>query len=107
MTNKLEAWAPYEPTAAHPWDLCQVAHLHRRAGFGATWGELQRDLRDGPAASIDRLLRPAEPTEEERQVQGVLRQGVLDTNDAERLKAWWLYSILDGADPLREKLTLF
>jgi uncharacterized protein (DUF1800 family) len=107
VTGQLGPWAPYEPTASDPWDLRKVAHLHRRAGFGATWGELQRDLRDGSAASIDRLLRPAEPTEEERQVQGVLRQGVLDTNDAERLKAWWLYSILSGPDPLREKLTLF
>ncbi len=107
MTSKLGPWAPYKPTAADPWDLRKVAHLHRRAGFSATWGELQRDLRDGPAASIDRLFRPAEPTEEERQILDVLRQGVLDTNDAERLKAWWLNLILYGADPLREKLTLF
>jgi uncharacterized protein (DUF1800 family) len=107
VTSQLGPWAPYEPTASDPWDLRKAAHLHRRAGFGATGGELQRDLRDGPAASIDRLLRPAEPPEEERQVQGVLRQGVLDSNDAERLKAWWLQRILYGADPLREKLTLF
>ncbi len=84
-----------------------MAHLHRRAGFGATWGELQRDLHDSPAASIDRLLRSAEPTQEEQQALDVLRQGVLDTNDPERLKAWWLYRTVYGADPLREKLTLF
>ncbi len=107
MTGQLGPWAVYEPTPADPWNLRKVAHLHRRAGFGATWGELQRDLHDGPAVSIDRLLRPAEPTEEEREVGHVLRQGVLETNDAERLKAWWLYRILYGGDPLREKLTLF
>jgi uncharacterized protein (DUF1800 family) len=107
VVNQLGPWAPYEPTRSDPWDLRKAAHLHRRAGFGATWAELQRDLRAGPAASIDRLLCPAEPTEEERQVHGVLRQGVLDANDAERLKAWWLYHIVYGADPLREKLTLF
>jgi uncharacterized protein (DUF1800 family) len=107
VTSRLGPWAPYEPTASDPWDLRKAAHLHRRAGFGATRGELQRDLRDGPAASIDRLLRPAGPTEEQRQVLDVLRQGVLDTNDAERLKASWLYRILYGADPLREKITLF
>ncbi len=107
MTSQLGAWAPYEPTASDPWDLRKVAHLHRRAGFGATWGALQRDLRDGPAGSIDRLFRPPEPTEEEQQILDLLRQGVLDTKDAERLKAWWLYRIVYGADPLREKLTLF
>lgn len=107
MSSQLGPWAPYEPTPTDPWDLRKVAHLHRRAGFGATWGELQCDLRDGPTVSIDRLFRPAQPTEEEQQIHTLLRQGVLDTGDSERLKAWWLYRILYGADPLREKLTLF
>ena len=49
-------WAPYSPTKEAPWDLRRVVHLHRRAGFAATWGEIQRDLKDGPAASIDRVL---------------------------------------------------
>jgi uncharacterized protein (DUF1800 family) len=107
MTSPRGPWAPYEPTASDPWDLRKAAHLHRRAGFGATWAELQRDLPGGPAASVDRLLQPPEPTDEERQIVGLLRQGVLDTNDPERLKAWWLYRMLHGLDPLGEKLTLF
>ena len=49
-------WSPYRPDDAQPWDLRRVAHLHRRAGFAATWAELQRDLEDGPDKSIDRLL---------------------------------------------------
>src|SRR5436190_11845864 len=60
-------WAPYAPDAAAPWGLRRVVHLHRRAGFAATWDELQRDLRDGPGRSIDRLL------------QGRARAGVADT----------------------------
>ena len=44
-----------------PWDLRRVVHLHRRAGFAATWDELQRDLKDGPEASIDRLLEGKVP----------------------------------------------
>ena len=50
-------WAVYTPDEQAPWDLRRVVHLHRRAGFAATWGELKRDLRDGPAASIDRVLK--------------------------------------------------
>jgi uncharacterized protein (DUF1800 family) len=107
MTTNEGPWAPYQPTAEDPWDLRKAAHLHRRAGFGATWAELQRDLKEGPAASVDRLLRPREPTADEKQVLESLRQGVLDSRDAERLKAWWLYRILYDPDPLREKLTLF
>jgi uncharacterized protein (DUF1800 family) len=107
MSSQLGPWAPYKPTSSDSWDLRKAAHLHRRAGFGATWGELQRDLRDGPSASIDRLFRPAQPTEEDQQIHTLLRQGILDTGNPERLKAWWLYRMLYGGDPLREKLTMF
>src|SRR5205814_289089 len=54
MTTKPGPWSVYEPTAAEPWDLRKVAHLHRRAGFEATWSELQRDLKEGVAASVKR-----------------------------------------------------
>ena len=56
MTDPVRAWAPFEPSAGDPWNLPRVAHLHRRAGFAAPWSTLQRDLHDGPAASVDRLL---------------------------------------------------
>ena len=51
-----DPWAPYVPDRARPWDVRRVVHLHRRAGFAATWEEIQRDLDDGPEASIGRLL---------------------------------------------------
>jgi uncharacterized protein (DUF1800 family) len=102
-----DPWTPYEPSADDPWDLRKVAQLHRRAGFGATWAELQRDLNEGPGPSVDRLLQPRAATPEEQSVLDALRQGVLDSRDTERLKAWWLYRLLFDPDPLREKLTLF
>jgi uncharacterized protein (DUF1800 family) len=100
-------WAPFEPTANDPWDLAKAAHLHRRAGFGAGRAELQRDVKEGPAASVDRLFRPRPPSDDQKQVLDNLRRGVLDSSDADRLKAWWLYRVLYDPDPLREKLTLF
>ena len=48
----MDSWAAYSPDAQAPWDLRRVVHLHRRAGFGATWDELRRDLNDGPEASV-------------------------------------------------------
>jgi uncharacterized protein (DUF1800 family) len=104
-----DAWAPYEPDAKCPWDLGKVAHLYRRAGFGATWSEINRDLLAGPAASVNRLLEPPEDLPAERQVIDGLRVGISNAADlrVERLKAYWLYRIVFGGDSLREKLTLF
>src|SRR5262245_51742460 len=107
MTGNDVAWTHYQHTSKDPRDLRKVAHLHRRASFGATWAELQRDLKDGPAASVDRLLKPRAMSADEKQVLDSLRQGVLDSGDADRLKAWWLYRMLYDPDSLREKLTLF
>ncbi len=109
MNVAKNAWAPYKPHAADPWDLGKVAHLHRRAGFGATWSELERDLKAGPAASVNRLLDPPEPAPTDREMIDGLHDGILNAVDmqVERLKAYWLYRIVFGPDPLREKLTLF
>src|SRR5437868_1948442 len=107
-----DPWARYEPGREAPWDLRRVVHLHRRAGFAATWGELQRDLTEGPEASITRLLdgkaRPPgapEPEEFER-IATVLGEAAIASSDAGRLKAWWLYRLLFTPDPLGERLTL-
>src|SRR5438105_707328 len=56
MSDIPSLWARYEPNDKAPWNLARVVHLHRRAALAATWGELQRDLKDGPGPAIDRLL---------------------------------------------------
>ncbi len=106
------AWDRYEPSAEAPWDLRRVVHLHRRAGLAASWGELHRDLSDGPEASVTRLLegkcRPAgapEPEEFER-TAAVLGEAATASSDSGRLKAWWFYRLLFTPDPLGERLTL-
>jgi uncharacterized protein (DUF1800 family) len=100
-------WARYEPTPDDPWDLRKVAHLHRRAGFGATRAELLRDLAAGPEASVARLFHPpALPPEDAEAIDG-LRQTARSSSNLDLLKVCWLNRILHGPDPLREKLTLF
>jgi uncharacterized protein (DUF1800 family) len=103
------AWDRYTPGPDSPWNLARVVHLHRRAGFAATWQELQRDLGDGPHRSIDRLLSST------ARAQGVPADfaAVADklveraANDIGRLKAWWIYRMIAGPDPLGERLALF
>jgi uncharacterized protein (DUF1800 family) len=100
-------WARYEPTPDEPWDLRKVAHLHRRAGFGATRAELLRDLADGPEASVSRLLHPPDPHPEEAEAFNGLRQAARSSSNLDLLKVCWLNRVLRAHDPLREKLTLF
>ena len=99
------AWNAYTPDDSAPWDLRRAAHLHRRAGFAGTWPELQRDLKDGPGAAIDRLLAgkssmhsPAEFESTSR----LLGDAAVAANEPARLKAWWFYRMLFGTDPLGE-----
>ena len=56
LTTLAEAWEPYRPCPEAPWNLARAAHLHRRAGFSATWGQLDRDLKDGYDESMRRVL---------------------------------------------------
>jgi hypothetical protein len=103
-----DAWTPYEPCAKTPWDLRRVVHLHRRAGFAATWTELQRDLKDGPGPSIDRLLAGKSrsegvPKDFAATADYLVRSAAVDLG---RLKAWWVYRMVFGPDPLGERLTL-
>lgn len=39
-----------------PWNVERVVHLHRRAGFAATWDRTITDVQAGPEAAIERVL---------------------------------------------------
>ena len=94
-----------------PWDLRRVVHLHRRAGFAATWDELQRDLKDGPEA-VDRPAAgrarpdPAAFPMDFAAFADRLADLALAAPEPNRLKGWWVYRMLFGPDPLTERLTL-
>ena len=108
-------WAAYSPDKTAPWDLRRAVHLRRRAGFAATWDELQRDLQDGPKRGIDRLLSAKARIDgvPDDFDAGAARLGsdaeagqTLPSREPARLKAWWLYRMIFGPDPLTERLTL-
>jgi uncharacterized protein (DUF1800 family) len=100
-------WIAYAPETDGPWDLARVVHLHRRAGFAATWREIQRDLKDGPGRSIERVLQGKGDSHAEFQrTSTLLADAAISAHDAGRLKAWWVYRMFFGPDPLAERLTL-
>jgi uncharacterized protein (DUF1800 family) len=108
--NHTSYWTSWQPTLAEPWDLRRVVHLHRRAGFAGTWDELQRDLRDGPEATVDRVLAGRASTtgvpDDFEEKSQVLAEAAVSARRPERLKAWWLYRMLFTPDPLTERLAL-
>ncbi len=118
MTERLQdidvawAWSEYEPSAQRPWSRRLAAHLYRRAGFSATWAELQQSIDDGPAKTLDRLCEPraagvdAAGGEFDRTATALAERTVA-SGDRQELSAGWLYRMVNTPDPLLEKLTLF
>ena len=107
------AWAPFEPDRGQPWDLASVSHLHSRAGFAASWAVLRRDLRDGPSASIERLL-DGEPTAGDgspapdfESFLDAMAAKLAPSADLTGLQAIWLYRMIFTPHPLRERMTMF
>jgi hypothetical protein len=105
-----DPWAPYTPSPDAPWNRRRVVCLHRGAAFAATWAEIERDVKDGPEASIDRLLsgetRAGGNRSEFSRAAEWLADAAVPSGDPERLKAWWMYRMLLGTDSVTEKLTL-
>jgi len=104
-----DLWAAYVPADKQPWDLKRVVHLHRRAAFAGTWGELQRDLTDGPQKAVGRLLDGTanrHAAKEFDTTSALLLDAAVTQGEIGRLKAGWFYRFLLGPHPLLEKLTL-
>jgi uncharacterized protein (DUF1800 family) len=112
-TDPVRAWAPFEPGPDAPWDRARVAHLHRRAGFAAPWATLQRDLRDGPGPSVERLLNgeptaaDGRPAAESDALADEMARQLAPAASLTRLQAIWLYRMIFTPHPLRERMTLF
>jgi len=88
-------------------DTALMAHLLRRAGFGATRDELEQYVAKGYEASVEELLHPelAPPLDED-----VIRRYHVDQNSLmliESCQAYWLYRMINTKRPLEEKMALF
>jgi uncharacterized protein (DUF1800 family) len=103
-----EAWRPWRPSPADPWGRKWAAHLYRRAGFGAGRAELLEAERLGPEGTLDLLLRGRPQAELMRQtLTDIGRVAAARDDGGDQIRGWWLYAMLHGGHPLREKLTLF
>src|SRR5262245_408698 len=101
-------WEPYVPDATNPWDLKKVGHVYRRAAFGASWADLQEGVKLGPQGLVDKLLKGGEASPlDDAETEAFLNSAAKKFNDGAQAAGWWLYRMLHGGHPLREKITLF
>src|SRR5207244_12613359 len=81
-----------------------------RAGFAATWREIHHDLADGPGAAVSRVLagtsRIEGVPERFEEIAGRIGEAAVVANDADRLKAWWVFRMLFSPNPLAERMAL-
>ena len=88
-------------------DIAGIAHLMRRAGFGASRAELEEYLVDGYEQAVEKLLI----SEEDSLVNNALiRRYHPDqsaTHDTYGSGPYWLYRLVSTEAPLREKIVFF
>jgi hypothetical protein len=102
------AWQPWQPSPGDPWGRKWAAHLYRRAAFGPSRADLLEAERLGPQGTLDLLLAGTPPANAVRETLTDVGRIAADRDDGgEQLRAWWLYVMLQGGHPLREKMTLF
>ncbi len=86
-------------------DLALMAHLMRRAGFGATRDELEAQVANGYEATVEDLLHPRDQGNLPDDV--IRRYHVAADEGANAGTVKWMYRMITTRCPLEEKLTLF
>jgi uncharacterized protein (DUF1800 family) len=88
-------------------DLELMAHLFRRAGFGARRDQLEAALAKGYEATVEELLHPEAQPELDHDL--IYRYWV-DMKEHRQIipsQAYWVYRMINTKRPLEEKIALF
>jgi len=94
-------------TRKHGWNRRDATHLLWRTQYGASFAEIEQSTAAGLEKTLERLLAPQAESSDFKSSERLLRQLALDTGNIDDLKAWWLYRMLNSANPLLEKMSLF
>ncbi|MCH2527755.1 MAG: DUF1800 domain-containing protein [Dehalococcoidia bacterium] len=88
-------------------DIQLMAHLMRRAGFGATYEELERRAAIGYEETVEQLLHPENEKDLTMDVMQRYMHGWRDMNSIMANQAYWTYRMVNSSRQLEEKLCLF
>ena len=88
-------------------DMALMAHLLRRASFGATRQELEGYLAKGYEATVEELLHPGEAQSMPDDVIRRYHTDMAEMRELYSVAAYWMYRMVTTRNPLEEKLALF
>ena len=82
----------------------EIAHLFRRAGFGATRADIATWAPKGRAAAVDHLV---EYDKVDNSFVNAEADSIDPPNNPDQIARWWLVRLAHTKRPLEEKMTLF
>jgi uncharacterized protein (DUF1800 family) len=88
-------------------DIALMAHLMRRAGFGASYQELEQRAAKGYEATVEELLHPEEQPDLQMDVMQRYMHGWRDMNGLMANQGYWTYRMVNSPRQLEEKMCLF
>ena len=88
-------------------DIQLMAHLMRRAGFGAPYEELEARAAKGYEATVEELLRADENLDWQEDLARRHMIGGHLGNAMPEIQGYWMQRMISTTRPLREKMTLF
>ena len=88
-------------------DIALMAHLMRRAGFGASYEELERRAAKGYEATVEELLHPEEQPDVQMDLMERYMAGWRDMQSIMANQGYWTYRMVNSPRQLEEKMCLF
>lgn len=88
-------------------DVALMAHLMRRAGFGAPYDELEARAAKGYEATVEELLNPEAQPPLERDLMMRYKTEWVSQAGLEGQQEEWTYRMINTKRPLEEKMALF
>ena len=89
------------------YDIALMAHLMRRAGFGAIREELEAYVAKGYEATVDELIRPEDQPAFEHDLYQRAYPDFGSRGDVSSNQIVWVYRMINTRRPLEEKMALF
>ena len=88
-------------------EIAQMAHLVRRAGFGATRDELEAYVAKGYEATVEEILHPENQPDVELDLMKRYLPEYGDQMGVEQIQQAWVYRMVNSKRQLQEKMSLF